>query len=113
MIIGTAHHVAFALHLWALAVACVGVERIVLFAYRRYALSSQALATPTLIVGAGAVGARLAMRLFADPAYGLRPAGFLDTDPCRDPIMRGRRWYRSWGVRTISQRRSLIPGRAT
>ena len=84
-IIGTAHHVAFALHLWALAVACVGVERIVLFAYRRYALSSQALATPTLIVGAGAVGARLAMRLFADPAYGLRPAGFLDTDPMPRP----------------------------
>ena len=84
-ILGSAHHVAFALHLWALAVACVGVERMVLFASRRYVLSNQALATPTLIVGAGPVGAHLAMRLFADPAYGLRPAGFLDTDPMPNP----------------------------
>jgi exopolysaccharide biosynthesis polyprenyl glycosylphosphotransferase len=84
-IIGTEHHVAFALRLWVFAAAFVGIERMVLFSYRRYTLSNPALATPTLIVGAGAVGARLAMRLLADPGYGLRPAGFLDTDPMPRP----------------------------
>jgi exopolysaccharide biosynthesis polyprenyl glycosylphosphotransferase len=34
-----------------------------------------------LIVGAGIVGERLAARLVADPGYGLRPVGFLDTAP--------------------------------
>ena len=84
-IIGTERHVAFAIHLWVLAALFVGIERMVLFSIRRYALARQALATPTLIVGAGAVGARLAMRLFADPTYGLQPAGFLDTDPLPRP----------------------------
>lgn len=80
-ILGTDHPVAFAVHLWLPAAGCVAVARLVLLWYRRYALANQALATPTLIVGAGDVGARLAMRLFADPGYGLRPVGFLDTTP--------------------------------
>lgn len=71
----------FALRLWLLAGVSVSVARVGLLAYRRRVLCNPAAATPTLIVGAGIVGARLAMRLFADPGYGLRPVGFLDTDP--------------------------------
>ncbi len=80
-IIDSDHPVTFAVRLWLLAVVAVGVARVALLSYRRYALANHAVATPTLIVGAGVVGARLAMRLFADPGYGLRPVGFLDTDP--------------------------------
>jgi exopolysaccharide biosynthesis polyprenyl glycosylphosphotransferase len=36
---------------------------------------------PTLIVGAGNVGMRLARRLVASPEYGLLPVGFLDANP--------------------------------
>jgi exopolysaccharide biosynthesis polyprenyl glycosylphosphotransferase len=39
------------------------------------------VAKPTLIVGAGLIGAHLVKRLVAEPAYGLRPVGFLDADP--------------------------------
>jgi exopolysaccharide biosynthesis polyprenyl glycosylphosphotransferase len=80
-IAGTEHVVPFAVRLWLFAAVGVGVARTGLLSYRRYALSHRAVAMPTLIVGAGVVGARLAMRLFADPCYGLRPVGFLDTDP--------------------------------
>jgi exopolysaccharide biosynthesis polyprenyl glycosylphosphotransferase len=80
-IIGIDHPATFALHLWLLAAVSVSVARIGLLVCRRYALAHRAVAAPTLIVGAGVVGSRLAMRLFADPGYGLRPVGFLDTDP--------------------------------
>jgi exopolysaccharide biosynthesis polyprenyl glycosylphosphotransferase len=36
---------------------------------------------PTLIVGAGTVGMRLARRLEQSPEYGLTPVGFLDANP--------------------------------
>ncbi len=36
---------------------------------------------PTLIVGAGRVGRRFAMRLLERPEFGLKPIGFLDDDP--------------------------------
>jgi exopolysaccharide biosynthesis polyprenyl glycosylphosphotransferase len=35
----------------------------------------------TLIIGAGRVGGQLAELLLAHPSYGLRPVGFLDSDP--------------------------------
>lgn len=38
-------------------------------------------AAPTLIVGAGEVGRRVARRLLDRPELGLRPVGFLDKDP--------------------------------
>jgi exopolysaccharide biosynthesis polyprenyl glycosylphosphotransferase len=70
-----------ALRLWVPAAVSVGVVRLTLLWYRRYVLSTRAAGAPTLIVGAGVVGERLAMRLVADPGYGLRPVGFLDTAP--------------------------------
>ncbi|MDT7548497.1 MAG: hypothetical protein QOE84_891 [Actinomycetota bacterium] len=36
---------------------------------------------PTLIIGAGRIGGQLAELLLAHPSYGLRPVGFLDSDP--------------------------------
>ena len=52
-----------------------------LLSIRRRAMRSGAHATPTLIVGAGMIGAHLVKRLIGEPSYGLRPVGFLDADP--------------------------------
>jgi exopolysaccharide biosynthesis polyprenyl glycosylphosphotransferase len=69
------------LHLWVLAAVSVGAVRVALLWYRRHVLSTRGAGSPTLIIGAGVIGERLAMRLIADPGYGLRPVGFLDTAP--------------------------------
>ena len=44
---------------------------------------------PTLIVGAGYVGGWVAELLDRHPEYGLRPVGFLDSDPLLTPAERG------------------------
>jgi exopolysaccharide biosynthesis polyprenyl glycosylphosphotransferase len=80
-IVGGAHPVQLALRLWLFSSVYLGVARLVLLSVRSQAMSNRALATPTLIVGAGAVGDHLAGRLTSDPRYGLRPVGFLDADP--------------------------------
>jgi exopolysaccharide biosynthesis polyprenyl glycosylphosphotransferase len=51
-------------------------------------MRSGALAVPTLIVGAGNVGTHLVKRL-ADPAYGMRPVGFLDSNPLDAAVSSG------------------------
>jgi exopolysaccharide biosynthesis polyprenyl glycosylphosphotransferase len=79
--LGVAHHVALVVRLWLVASVSVALGRFVLLSCRRYAMAKHALATPTLIVGAGTVGTHLARRLLSDPGYGLRPVGFLDTAP--------------------------------
>ena len=59
----------------------LGLARVMLLSVRRQAVRNEALAIPTLIVGAGVVGDHLVKRLMSDPRYGLRPVGFLDSDP--------------------------------
>ena len=80
-IFGGTHPLALALRLWLFAVVYLGVARAVLLSIRRRAMRSGAHATPTLIVGAGMIGAHLVKRLIGEPSYGLRPVGFLDADP--------------------------------
>jgi exopolysaccharide biosynthesis polyprenyl glycosylphosphotransferase len=48
---------------------------------RKRARASRLIAEPTLIVGAGHVGARVEHRLTAQPELGLIPIGYLDSDP--------------------------------
>jgi exopolysaccharide biosynthesis polyprenyl glycosylphosphotransferase len=79
--IGGAHPVGLALRLWLFASVYLGVARVMLLSVRRQAMRNEALATPTLVVGAGFVGEQLVRRLVGDPRYGLRPVGFLDSDP--------------------------------
>jgi len=55
--------------------------RCVLALARRQARIKGVAGKPTLIVGAGVVGATIAQRLCAQPEYGLHPVGFLDDDP--------------------------------
>jgi len=70
-----------AAHMWGAAVAFVGFERVGLLMAQRIARARGLDGRPTLIVGAGQVGARIARRLVQEPQYGLRPVGFLDADP--------------------------------
>ncbi len=79
--LGATRPLGLAMRLWLFAVAYLGIARAALVAARRHAVRSEAFSTPTLIVGAGVVGSHLAMRLFSEPGYGLRPVAFLDSDP--------------------------------
>ena len=79
--IGGVHPVGLALRLWLFAFVYLVVARVMLLSVRRQAVRNEALATPTLVVGAGIVGEHLVKRLVSDPRYGLRPVGFLDSDP--------------------------------
>jgi exopolysaccharide biosynthesis polyprenyl glycosylphosphotransferase len=79
--IGGNHQVSLALRLWLFGGVYLTVARLVLLSIRRQATRTGSLATPTLIVGAGLVGEHLVKRLTTDPSYGLRPVGYLDSDP--------------------------------
>jgi exopolysaccharide biosynthesis polyprenyl glycosylphosphotransferase len=78
---GTSAVSSIAAHLWAVAMVSVGGGRVALLALQRVARVRGLDGAPTLIVGAGHVGMRLARRLEANPEYGLTPVGFLDANP--------------------------------
>lgn len=78
------------LQVWALASLFVIVQRAVLGLYHRARLLRGIGQRPTLIVGAGAIGARLARRLAGAPDYGLAPIGFLDDLPLPEESVGGR-----------------------
>lgn len=76
--------------LLGLAVLFVGLERVALASLHRYARIRGTITKPTLIVGAGRVGMKIAHRLLTQPQYGLRPVGFLDPDPLSGGTVDGR-----------------------
>jgi exopolysaccharide biosynthesis polyprenyl glycosylphosphotransferase len=78
---GTASVSSIVAHLWAVGLVAVGGARVGLLGVQRLARTRGLDGAPTLIVGAGTVGARLARRLEQNPEYGLKPVGFLDADP--------------------------------
>jgi exopolysaccharide biosynthesis polyprenyl glycosylphosphotransferase len=84
-IFGEDRPLGLAVRLWLYAAVYLGISRAVLLSVRRQAIRSEAFAVPTLVVGAGVVGAQLVRRLLADPGYGLRPVGLVDADPLPDP----------------------------
>jgi exopolysaccharide biosynthesis polyprenyl glycosylphosphotransferase len=78
-VLGGAHPVWLAVRLWVFSAVYLGIARVVLLSVRRQLVRHEGFATPTLIVGAGRVGTHLAKRLEAEPGYGLRPVGFIDS----------------------------------
>ncbi|MGZ6582972.1 MAG: sugar transferase [Solirubrobacteraceae bacterium] len=80
-IVGGSHPVALTLRLWLFAVVYAGVARVVLMSVRIQTTRAGAAAVPTLVLGAGSVGELLVKRIADDPRYGMRPVGFLDSDP--------------------------------
>jgi exopolysaccharide biosynthesis polyprenyl glycosylphosphotransferase len=85
-IIGAADPLALAPRLWIFAVVYLGLLRAMFAAIRSQAVRADAMATPTVIVGAGMIGAQLVKRLVEDPSYGLRPVAFVDSNPMPTPI---------------------------
>jgi exopolysaccharide biosynthesis polyprenyl glycosylphosphotransferase len=64
-----------------LTVLLLAGARCLLALARRQARIKGLVGKPTLIVGAGVVGATIAQRLAQQPEYGLHPVGFLDENP--------------------------------
>src|SRR5437016_2402764 len=81
VMLGGEHPVSRALRLWVLALAFLCVGRMVLGSIQRGPRRVCSPMSPTLIVGAGAVGHHVVRRLRDCPEYGLCPVGFLDADP--------------------------------
>lgn len=69
--------------IWAFGLVIVVLAHAILVRLQRHAHMNHLIGRPTLIVGAGDVGSRVARRLAHNPEYGLRPIGFLDADPHR------------------------------
>jgi exopolysaccharide biosynthesis polyprenyl glycosylphosphotransferase len=66
---------------WLFGTAYVAGGRLLLVLTRRRLRATAAIGRPTLIVGAGQIGARVERRLERQPELGLRPVGYLDADP--------------------------------
>jgi exopolysaccharide biosynthesis polyprenyl glycosylphosphotransferase len=80
-VLGSTRPLGITIRLWIFALLYLGLARAALVSARRRAMRSEAFSVPTLIVGAGMIGTHLAMRLFAEPGYGLCPVAFLDDNP--------------------------------
>ena len=70
--------------LWAFAVAYVCAGRVAWYWSQKRARAVGEIVRPTLIVGAGRVGALVARRFLDDPELGFRPVAFLDKEPLVD-----------------------------
>jgi len=67
--------------IWIASVGLVTLGRLASTTHLRRARARPSRQRPTLIVGAGEVGHRIAHHLESDPGGGLRPIGFLDDTP--------------------------------
>ena len=66
---------------WLFGTLYLAGGRILLGWAQRRARATALIAKPTLIVGAGLIGAHVERRLTSQPQLGLRPVGYLDSDP--------------------------------
>jgi exopolysaccharide biosynthesis polyprenyl glycosylphosphotransferase len=76
---------------WIFGTLYVAGGRILLAMVRRGAQAERVIGKPTLIVGAGGVGAQVERRLQTHPELGLLPIGYLDADPLPGELLPGRR----------------------
>jgi exopolysaccharide biosynthesis polyprenyl glycosylphosphotransferase len=76
---------------WLFGTAYVAGGRVLLAWAQRRARATRLIAKPTLIVGAGQVGARVERRLVSEPELGLLPVGYLDADPPPESMAPDRR----------------------
>jgi exopolysaccharide biosynthesis polyprenyl glycosylphosphotransferase len=70
--------------LWAFSLAYVGAGRLAWYWSQQRARAVGESVRPTLIVGAGRVGALVAKRFVDNPEFGFRPVAFLDKEPLID-----------------------------
>jgi exopolysaccharide biosynthesis polyprenyl glycosylphosphotransferase len=72
---------------WVFGTAYLAGGKLLLAWAQRRARATRLVAKPTLIVGAGQVGAHVERRLTAQPELGLLPVGYLDADPPPDSMV--------------------------
>jgi exopolysaccharide biosynthesis polyprenyl glycosylphosphotransferase len=76
---------------WLFATLYAAGGRILLGVVQRSAQAGRLVGKPTLIVGAGRIGARVERRLQTHPELGLLPIGYVDADPLPDELLPDRR----------------------
>jgi exopolysaccharide biosynthesis polyprenyl glycosylphosphotransferase len=76
---------------WAFGMIYVAGSHYVLNLTQRRARIERSIAVPTLIFGAGKIGAQVERRLDEKPELGLRPVGYVDPYPPSDEQVPGRR----------------------
>jgi exopolysaccharide biosynthesis polyprenyl glycosylphosphotransferase len=76
---------------WVFGMIYVAGSRYVLNVTQRRARIERSIAVPTLIFGAGRIGAQVERRLDEKPELGLRPVGYVDPYPPSDDQVPGRR----------------------
>jgi exopolysaccharide biosynthesis polyprenyl glycosylphosphotransferase len=81
---GSVHFAYGILRLSGFACAYVAAGRIALYWSQTRARAEGESVRPTLIVGAGRIGAVVARRLLSSPQLGLKPVAFLDKEPLVD-----------------------------
>ena len=72
--------------LWAFSLAYVGAGRLAWYWSQQRARAVGESVRPTLIIGAGRVGALVAKRFVDNPELGFRPVAFLDKEPLVDTV---------------------------
>ena len=84
-------HAELLARVWVFGMLYVGGSRVVLGLTQRKARIERVVGKPTLIVGAGRVGAQVERRLEEQPELGLRPIGYVDARPPSQELVPGRR----------------------
>jgi exopolysaccharide biosynthesis polyprenyl glycosylphosphotransferase len=84
-------HAQFVARVWVFAILYVGGSRLMLGLTQRRARAARIVGQPTLIVGAGRIGAQVERRLDDQPELGLIPVGYIDANPPAAEQVGGRR----------------------
>src|SRR3954464_5423238 len=88
---GTTHSAELLARVWVFAMVYVSGGRLVMGLSARHARVQRLVGKPTLMVGAGRIGAQVERRLDEQPELGLRPVGYVDAHPPSDDQVTGRR----------------------
>jgi exopolysaccharide biosynthesis polyprenyl glycosylphosphotransferase len=86
----TGGHAQLIARVWLFGMVYVSGSRVVLGWTQRRAREQRLVGKPTLIVGAGRVGAQVERRLEEQPELGLRPVGYVDARPPSGDLVPGR-----------------------
>ena len=87
---GTTHSAELLARVWVFGMVYVSGGRLVIGLSYRHARAQRLVGKPTLIVGAGRIGAQVERRLDEQPELGLRPVGYVDAHPPSDDQVTGR-----------------------
>jgi exopolysaccharide biosynthesis polyprenyl glycosylphosphotransferase len=96
-----------ALRLFAFSVVYLAAGRVAFDWTQLMARRHGELAKPTLIVGAGRIGALTASRLLDHPELGLKPVGFIDKEPLDEETLRLPVLGASWDLERLIEQHGI------